>query len=221
MFSRFNLIRILFLIFLLFAQELQSSNLFTFLNKVNSAYGFQGEKRTKQWHKLIKEQNSESEWEKLHITNSFVNKNITYSSDLEFWGVKDYWSTPIETLGSGFGDCEDFAIAKFFTLIALGVPEDKLRLMYVRQLTINIPHMVLIYFEQPTSIPLILDNYNKKIKPANARPDLRPIYSFNGSGLWMNKAKGKYMKVKNSRGVSAWSNLVLRMEKGELKQPIN
>ncbi|MBU2969279.1 transglutaminase-like cysteine peptidase [Pseudoalteromonas sp. C2R02] len=213
--------RFLILICLLFTQKLQSSSLFTFLNKIAPTYGTQGENRTKQWYKLIKEQNSESEWKKLHITNSFINKNITYASDLALWGKNDYWSTPIETLGSGFGDCEDFAIAKFFSLIALGVPEDKLRLMYVRQLTTNTPHMVLIYFEHPTSIPLILDNYNQKIKPANSRPDLRPIYSFNGSGLWMNKTKGKDIKVNNSRGISAWSNLILRMERGELKQPKN
>jgi hypothetical protein len=88
--------------------------------------------------------------------------------------------------------------------------------MYVRQRTVNQPHMVLIYFEQPNQIPLVLDNFNTKLVPASNRGDLKPIYSFNGQGLWLAKSKGLGNKVKNSRGVSAWNTMLERIEQGEL-----
>jgi len=186
------------------------------LSRVKNVYGDIGLDRTERWLKLLKSGQGNSEWNQLNKVNTFVNRHVNYENDLPLWGKKDYWASPVETLGRGKGDCEDFAIAKFFSLVALGVPEEKLRLMYVRQLTVNEPHMVLIYFEEPGSMPLVLDNYDKRIKPASARRDLRPIYSFNGNGLWMAKAKGMGKKVKNSRGVSAWTSLVQRIEQGEL-----
>ncbi|MBL4909511.1 MAG: transglutaminase-like cysteine peptidase [Alteromonadaceae bacterium] len=186
------------------------------LSRVEAVYGKKAQQRTKNWLALLKSAKDNSQWNQLNKVNTFINRNVVYINDLPLWGKKDYWASPVETLGRGAGDCEDFAIAKFFSLVALGVPEEKLRLMYVRQLTVNEPHMVLIYFEQPNSIPFVLDNYDKRIKPATARRDLRPIYSFNGNGLWMAKAKGLGKKVNNSRGVSAWSALVQRIEQGEL-----
>ena len=63
----------------------------------------------------------------------------------------------------GGGYCEDFAIAKYFILKALGVALEKMRLMDIRALKINQPHMVLIYSETVDQIPLVLDNINKNI----------------------------------------------------------
>ena len=88
--------------------------------------------------------------------------------------------------------------------------------MYVRQRTVNQPHMVLIYFEELNQIPLVLDNFDTKLVPANKRNDLKPIYSFNGQGLWLAKSKGLGNKVKNSTGVSAWNTMLERIEQGEL-----
>ncbi|MGB0937076.1 MAG: transglutaminase-like cysteine peptidase [Colwellia sp.] len=186
------------------------------LARVYDVYGSNAQKNTQQWLKLLKTSGSDSSWNQLNKVNAFFNKKLTYQNDLTLWGKKDYWATPVESLGRGRGDCEDYAIAKFFSLVALGIPEDKLRLMYVRQLEINEPHMVLIYFEEPNAIPLVLDNYNPRIKPASQRRDLKPIYSFNGHGLWLAKAKGTGAKVKNSKGVSAWSHLIKKIEDGEL-----
>lgn len=188
------------------------------LARVNQVYGSKAEHLTQKWFSLLKSSSNDSTWNKLHKVNHFFNENITYQNDLQLWNEKDYWATPIETLGRAKGDCEDYAIAKFFSLVALGVPEENLRLMYVRQLEVNQPHMVLIYFQTPTALPLVLDNFDLKIKPANKRPDLRPIYSFNGNGLWLAKSKGTGKKVKNSKGVSAWGNLIARIEQGDLRK---
>ena len=186
------------------------------LNRAQQHYGDEGYTRIKNWLSFIDSSQGKSEWQQIHLVNDFFNKHIQYQTDDDLWQKKDYWATPLESLGVGMGDCEDYVIAKYFTLIALGIPEHKIRLMYVRQKTVNQPHMVLIYFEEPNQIPLVLGNFNTKLLPANKRPDLKPIYSFNGQGLWLAKAKGLGNKVKNSRGVSAWNTMLQRIEHGEL-----
>lgn len=190
-----------------------------FYQKFSALYGKEAETRAKKWEDFLVENSGSDDWNNINKINHFVNTHVSYQSDLLLWGKEDYWASPAETIGRGRGDCEDFAIAKFFSLLALGIPEEKLRLMYVRQLQVDEPHMVLIYFENKKAIPLVLDNFNPRILPANKRPDLKPIYSFNGSGLWMSKAKGLGKKVKNSSGVSAWAKLLQRIEQAEMNVP--
>jgi len=186
------------------------------ITRAKLQYGEDGHQRIKNWLRFIDESVDKSEWQKVHLVNDFFNKNIQYKTDEALWKQKDYWATPLESLGVGMGDCEDYVIAKYFTLIALGMPEDKIRLMYVRQRTVNQPHMVLIYIEKPNQIPFVLGNFNTKLLPANKRTDLTPIYSFNGQGLWLAKSKGLGNKIKNSSGVSAWDTMLERIEQGEL-----
>jgi predicted transglutaminase-like cysteine proteinase len=78
----------------------------------------------------------------------------------------------------------------------MGVEPSKMRLMYIRALAVNQPNMVLIYSKTIDQMPLVLDNINPKILPANQRRVLKPIYSFNGDGLWLAKAKGLGKQVK-------------------------
>ena len=169
------------------------------------------------WLRLITENESEDNWKKLRLVNHFFNKNIQFVDDIDHWGKADYWATPVEFIGTQGGDCEDFALAKYFTLKALGVAPETMRLMYVRALKINQPHMVLIYSETIDQMPLVLDNINKKILPANKRRDLKPIYSFNGDGLWLAKAKGLGKQIKNKGGVARWGDIVSRIETDDFK----
>ncbi|WP_372760495.1 transglutaminase-like cysteine peptidase [Pseudoalteromonas sp.] len=190
------------------------------IERAKQQYGDDSEKLIKLWLKFINKASQENEWRQLHLVNNFFNQHIKYRTDLQLWKKTDYWATPIETLAVGMGDCEDYVIAKYLTLIALGVNEQKIRFMYVRQTTVNEPHMVLIYFNQPNETPFVLDNFNKQLLAATERKDLTPIYSFNGHGLWLAKSKGLGNKVKNSPGVSAWSLMLKRIEQGQLT-PIN
>lgn len=129
------------------------------------------------------------EAQKLTAVNEFFNRRIVFTPDLEVWGQHDYWASPLEMLGKGRGDCEDYVIAKYFSLTAAGVPMAKLRLVYVRAI-VGGPggavqaHMVLAYYAQPGAEPLILDNLVGEIRTASRRPDLEPVFSFNGEGLW-------------------------------------
>lgn len=126
---------------------------------------------------------------KLQAVNQFFNRRILFREDSEVWGVIDHWASPLELLDKGQGDCEDFAIAKYFSLLALGIPMHKLRLVYVRaQLGgpngVVQAHMVLAFYAQPQAEPMILDNLITDVRPASRRPDLSPVFSFNGEGLW-------------------------------------
>ena len=153
-----------------------------------------------------------SEREKLELVNDFMNQT-TFIDDIKHWGKEDYWATPIEFLSTNGGDCEDFSIAKYFTLRALGVPDDKLRITYVKELVIyNQAHMVLAYFPTPDDEPLVLDNINKTIQPASKRSDLLPVYSFNGSGLWLAKEQtGRAQSVGGSDRIGHWRDLQARL----------
>jgi len=124
---------------------------------------------------------------KLRLINQFFNQRIEFATDAQAWGQVDYWASPLEALTKGQGDCEDYAIAKYFSLLAAGMPASRLRLVYVRaQLDDGAAqaHMVLAYYASAGSETLILDNLMDDILPASRRHDLQPVFSFNSEGLW-------------------------------------
>lgn len=121
--------------------------------------------------------------------NAFFNRRVVFRDDAEVWGVMDHWASPLETLNKGAGDCEDFALAKYFSLLSAGVPAERMRLVYVRARIggvngVSQAHMVLAYYAEPSAEPLILDNLIDDIRAASRRPDLTPVFSFNTEGLW-------------------------------------
>jgi predicted transglutaminase-like cysteine proteinase len=130
-----------------------------FLKKAEEKCGSEAPTRFTAWEDLIHKDKSPSDREKLKKVNDFYNSRIRFVSDIDLWGMQDYWATPIEFLCKKAGDCEDFAIAKFFTLKAMGVAEEKLNIAYVKALQYNIAHMVLTYYSEAGAEPLILDNH--------------------------------------------------------------
>ncbi|MBC7993308.1 MAG: transglutaminase-like cysteine peptidase [Rhizobacter sp.] len=131
----------------------------------------------------------QNELGQLQAINQFFNQRIVFRDDTEVWAQIDHWASPLETLDKGQGDCEDYAIAKYFSLLAMGMPVSKLRLVYVRA-QIGGPngavqaHMVLAYYAAAGAEPMILDNLITDVRPASRRPDLVPVFSFNSEGLW-------------------------------------
>nr|WP_113874918.1 transglutaminase-like cysteine peptidase [Marinomonas aquiplantarum] len=174
--------------------------------QAGQVYGDSAEKRVLAWRRLIDESKDLPIVDKLAKVNNFFNQ-MDFVDDIDLWGKEDYWATPIEFLGMQAGDCEDFTIAKYFTLRELGVVDDKLRLVYVKALRLNQHHMVLAYYHKPTSIPVLLDNLDKELKPASKRNDLLPIYSFNAENLWLSKEKGRGVLVGGSSRLSLWTDL--------------
>lgn len=84
------------------------------------------------WQQLIKDLDGQSDIQKLQRVNAFFHQNVRYRTDQQLYGMEDYWATPLETLGHGLGDCEDYAIAKYITLRKAGLTDQQLRLIYVR-----------------------------------------------------------------------------------------
>lgn len=169
------------------------------------------QERVSAWKQMIEKGAHWSDVERLHSVNDFVNE-VRFVDDIIHWQKEDYWATPLQTLVTKAGDCEDLSIAKYFTLTSMGMDENKLRLTYVKALSINKPHMVVSYYEEPNVEPLVLDNLNTVILPASQRRDLLPVYSFNGTGLWTTKRdqSGKY--VGDSSRISLWKGLLQHMD---------
>ncbi|WP_367650870.1 transglutaminase-like cysteine peptidase [Methylomonas sp. ZR1] len=181
------------------------------LDRVEKKYGAAAKQRFVDWQSLIENGKSWPEAEKLERVNNFFNGNVEFVDDIILWQKTDYWAAPTEFLAKGAGDCEDYSIAKYFTLVEMGVDESKLRITYVKALELNQAHMVLTYFDSPRAVPLVLDNLKPSIVPATQRSDLQPVYSFNGTGLWLAKSKGSGQHVGGSDRLSMWTELKLRM----------
>lgn len=180
------------------------------LAQVEQEYGTRAANRLKQWQKLVDDNQDLDEKDKLVLVNDFFNR-VDFVDDIIHWKKKDYWATPIELLATNAGDCEDYSIAKYFTLKALGVPESKLYITYVKAIRLKQAHMVLTYFKTPKSVPVVLDNINKQIIEATKRKDLVPVYSFNGDGLWLARQRGKGKSVKGGTSkLKKWNDLLNR-----------
>lgn len=185
---------------------------------LKNSYGERAEKRGRAWMKLMKPDTARSEMDALRQVNRFFNL-FNFVDDIKLWGVKNYWATPVEFIGVNGGDCEDYAIAKYYSLLEMGVPDEKMRITMVRATTLQQYHMVVAYYETPGSVPLILDNIDGEIKPATLRPDLIPVYSFNGSQLWLNKDKGRGVLSGKSSKLKQWRDLRQRFNTAKLNQP--
>jgi predicted transglutaminase-like cysteine proteinase len=176
-------------------------------------YGQDGATRVKAWRDMLERNRQQPENIRVDRANTFVNDHIHYTGDRDTWGAEDYWTTPLEALGKGRGDCEDYALTKYVSLLLMGVPVQKLRLVYVRARlgSQTISHMVLSYFKTPTDDPLILDNLIDRIFPATERPDLYPVFSFNHEGLWIGSERGS--SGDPSARLSRWRDVLQRMRR--------
>ncbi len=175
-------------------------------------YGAPAAESVAAWRRLIEEARPLPEAEKLTRVNTFFNRRILFKSDVEVWNQEDYWATPLEFMGIGAGDCEDFAIAKYITLQMLGIGNERLRMIYVRARTgstTSVAHMVLGVYPKPTEEPLILDNLISSVRPASQRSDLSPVFSFNNDGLWVGGATAS--AADPTTRLSRWRDVLERM----------
>ena len=204
---------------LLFALPLAEDDL-NAIRSVTDFYGQRAGKRMQAWRELI-QRGKQQQWdEKRALTevNRFFNQ-MKFLSDVVLWGKNDYWASPMEFIGAGGGDCEDYSIAKYFSLLELGLNDEKLRMVYVKSLTYQQFHMVVAYYPTPAAIPLILDNIDVAIKPATQRKDLVPVFSFNGSHLWLMKERGQGQLAGSSSRLTLWNDLRSRFSSEKLKRP--
>lgn len=152
-------------------------------------HGERGAQAFNDWKRLVDANLAGTPAQKLARVNEFFNRRIQADDDARVWGRADYWATPGELLGKGRGDSEDFVIAKYFTLLALNIPPEQLRLVYVKargeaRAGAGPVHMVLAHYNGPGRDPTILDHLSQDLLPGARRPDLQPVFSFNSLGVW-------------------------------------
>jgi len=184
-----------------------------FMDKIEREYGPIAKKRAFYLVQMMNEARDLDDMGKMEKVNDFFNQT-PYASDKTTWGISDYWATRYEFVGKDRADCEDYVIAKYFTLKELGVPTSKLFMTYAKSIRYKSAHLVLTYYETPRSIPLVLDNYNFKILPASVRDDLIPIYSFSGDELFNAKQAqiGKMVPAATKQR-RPWDELVITRQK--------
>lgn len=184
------------------------------LQQVLEHYGPVVAERVRYWQQLINTADERSDEENLKITNDFFN-GARFLEDQQVWNRKDYWATPLEFIIMDAGDCEDFSCAKYFTLKQMGIDPNKLRLVYVKATNLNKAHMVLAYYPELDGEPLLLDNLQQQISPASKRQDLTPVYSFNGSDMWLAKTRNQQVKAKGKAyTLKDWVAWQARLEDG-------
>ncbi len=182
-------------------------------SSMQSRYGAKGAQALRQWLEMLQQQAGKPLPQQLPAVNQFWNRAVVQSDDSVLWGQPDYWATPLETLGRGAGDCEDYVIGKYFSLLRLGVAEENLRMIYVRARmggagsTQSIAHMVLGHYATPTAEPLVLDSMVDAIMPAGQRRDLTPVFSFNAQGVYVAGAQPSPVDR-----ITRWRDLLARMQ---------
>lgn len=189
----------------------------TIIQKAEKKYDIYVRNRYEAYNAMLHELQNSPTKVKLKEVNNFFN-SVPYADDIDIWGQKDYWTTPLEFLAKDKGDCEDYVIAKYFSLRNLGIESKKLYFGYVKSIHFKRTHMVLSYFETPSSVPLILDSINFKIFPADKRKDLIPIYNFNGESLYHARPKGQNGQkvIINKKIHKRWDRLIKDIKRNKL-----
>jgi predicted transglutaminase-like cysteine proteinase len=137
------------------------------------------------WQEVVDQLQGRDLTTQLHYVNKVMNKR-RYIVDPINWGVRDYWSTPGQFFAK-FGDCEDYAIAKYLTLKRLGVPAADMRIVVLQDLNLRVAHAILVVYTEDGAI--ILDNQIKRTVQASAIHHYKPIFSINEDSWWLHRPK--------------------------------
>ncbi|MDL5385994.1 transglutaminase-like cysteine peptidase [Aeromonas hydrophila] len=186
--------------------------------KLQEVYGGRAIQRAEAFSRLLTPRAGTTDQQKIELVNNYFN-NLTYSDDPRLWGEADYWANPLEFIGARGGDCEDYSISKYYTLMELGVDEKKLRLAYVKAVRYNQFHMVTLYFATPKSDPMVLDNINSRILPGSKRTDLIPVYSFDAKSIWIMKSRREGTLAGSADRLAQWTSMKTRFSSEQLRSP--
>jgi predicted transglutaminase-like cysteine proteinase len=132
------------------------------------------------WQRIMKQAKGKERMEQLKMINSFFNK-WPYRQDLDAYGVSDWWATPQEFLKIS-GDCEDYAIIKYFALRELGFSQEELRIVVLKDRIRGIAHAVLAVFTHGDAY--ILNNISDAIFTHDKYRHYVPQYSLNEEHRW-------------------------------------
>ncbi len=187
------------------------------LNKKDLTYIDNSSRKSFILNRLTKYQNMKTEIKdyelikKLSYVNTFMNKTFS-ANDISSQSTIDHWATPKEFLLQGHGDCEDYAIAKYFTLLEIGIPKEKLYFAVVDIKGEKTSHMILLYLENKESTPLVLDNLSSVVIPLTKRTKLIPKFAFNEIDAYKFTYEKFTEKVKINWGKeNKWERLLFKV----------
>ena len=142
--------------------------------------------RLEDWQEFLTELSYSNEADQVYRVHRYINR-FRYVTDKRNWGRRDYWAVPEQLFERG-GDCEDYVIAKYLSLRALGIDANRLRVVVVYDRKKREDHAVLAVLGSDET--LILDNYHRRVMTwADMKRRYRPYYSLNENGVWIHKAK--------------------------------
>lgn len=180
------------------------------LNNIEKYFGKIAKNRVSDYSKSINIFRNYSKNKQLIKVNIYLNQLLP-QVDILNQKKRDYWETPKEFLTIGYGDCEDYAIIKYFTLLKLGFAKEKLYLTAVREKFRGKYHLVLSYFEDKNKSPLILDNLSFRILDLETRKDLKVDMFINSNGVYKLNEKKRLIKV--AKVSSKFNELLKRVKK--------
>lgn len=138
--------------------------------------------RVTAWRAKVESLKNLSPMRQLEEINRFVNDVMPYLTDSEnYSGLTDYWAAPLEFLRRS-GDCEDFAIIKFVSLIHLGFSHEQMRIVVVMDVLRNLPHAVLAV--QIDGKNYILDSLFDSVMEDSLVSQYTPQYSVSRERRW-------------------------------------
>lgn len=133
------------------------------------------------WRQAVESLRGADPLTQLREINVVVNQAVPYRSDADIYGTEDYWASPLESL-RGAGDCEDYAIMKFVSLLDLGFRNDQMRIVVVDDTVRDLPHAVLVVELAGTFY--LLDNQIDEVLPLHRVSRYVPRYSVNLTRHW-------------------------------------
>jgi predicted transglutaminase-like cysteine proteinase len=205
--------RIKTFIFLLFSVALFAKNYPSFtsleLDTIEKEYGHIAKNRVLDYAQNIQLIQTQESAVQLAKANFYLNQLLPQYDDI-VQKQEDYWATPKEFLITGYGDCEDYVIIKYFTLIHLGFNEKNLFITVVKEKFRGGTHMVLSYFQTQGGSPLVLDNLSFKILSLEQRTDLEADMFINSSGVYRYK-NAKLVKIASKH--AQYEELLKKIEK--------
>jgi len=172
------------------ATEIRAADLSAFTKWTSVMKRFEQQMQTAQtapqiraWKAKLQSLKNSSPRDQIAAVNDYIN-DVSYVEDSRNYGTSDKWATPVEFFARG-GDCEDFAIAKYASLRALGFSTDQLRIAVVQDKIKNIPHAVLVVYTEQG--PYVLDNQDKRLRSSTDVTRYKPIFSINAAAWWLHR----------------------------------
>ncbi|MDF1875828.1 transglutaminase-like cysteine peptidase [Sulfurimonas sp. SAG-AH-194-I05] len=191
------------------------ANVYPYFNKselitIEKSVGKMSKNRALDYQNKVQSWKKFNKTKQLNIVNRYLNQLLPQYDDVTR-NQEDYWASPKEFLITGYGDCEDYAIIKYFTLIKLGFDEKKLFLTTVHEQYTGGYHMVLSYFKDKKKSPLVLDNLSFRILTLETRKDIKADMFINSKGVYKMKKNHTLKKISNK--LLLYTKLIKKIKK--------